>query len=163
MALFTIEQLERAESYLADEKYDTILPAFEGMVADMEVYIDEMCPTSDEVQWFSFASPFERLTYQRVESDPRELRDVPVPFDRAYADLAFCQINLERFDEAAANLKQAVRWNPMKLLAPPQPRGRPAPHRRLRGVPAPVLLGVRAGLALLAPGARLRQLRPTTS
>lgn len=113
MALFTIEQLERAESYLADEKYDTILPAFEGMVADMEVYIDEMCPTSDEVQWFSFASPFERLTYQRVESDPRELRDVPVPFDRAYADLAFCQINLERFEEAAANLKQAVRWNPM--------------------------------------------------
>ena len=73
MTLFTTEQLERAESYLADAKYDYILPAFEGLVADMETYIDENCPTTDAVQWFSFDTPFELLTYRRVENDPREL------------------------------------------------------------------------------------------
>lgn len=113
MQLFTTEQLERAESYLADAKYDHILPAFEGLVADMETYIDENCPTSETVQWFSFDSAFELLTYRRVENDPRELKAAERPFARAYADLAFCQISLGNYEAAAENLKKAVRWNPM--------------------------------------------------
>ncbi len=113
MTLFTTEQLERAESYLADAKYDYILPAFEGLVADMETYIDENCPTTDAVQWFSFDTPFELLTYRRVENDPRELKAAERPFARAYADLAFCQISLGNYEDAAENLKKAVRWNPM--------------------------------------------------
>ena len=113
MQLFTTEQLERAESYLADAKYDQILPAFEGLVADMETYIDEECPTTETVQWFSFDSSFELLTYRRVENDPRELKAAERPFARAYADLAFCQISLGDYESASENLKKAVRWNPM--------------------------------------------------
>lgn len=113
MTLFTVEQLERAESFLADAKYDQILPAFEGLVADMETYIDENCLTTDAVQWFSFDSPFELLTYRRIEDDPRELKAAERPFARAYADLAFCQISLGNYEDAAENLKKAVRWNPM--------------------------------------------------
>lgn len=113
MMLFNMEQLERCEAYLADEKYEQIAPAFEGMVADMETYIDENCPTTNEVQWFSFETPFELLAYQRVEKDPRQIKLAERPFDRAYADLAFCYLNAEDYDRAADNLKKAVRWNPM--------------------------------------------------
>lgn len=113
MMLFNMEQLERAEAYLADEKFAQIAPAFEGMVADMEVYIDENCVTTPEVQWFSFESPFELLSYQRVEQDPREIKLAERPFDRAYADLAFCYISAQDYERAADNLKKAVRWNPM--------------------------------------------------
>lgn len=113
MMLFNQEQLERAEAYLADEKYEQIAPAFEGMVADMETYIDENCVTTPEVQWFSFETPFELLSYQRVEQDPRHIKLAERPFDRAYADLAFCYINAQDFERAADNLKKAVRWNPM--------------------------------------------------
>ena len=113
MMLFNMEQLERCEAYLADEKYEQIAPAFEGMVADMETYIDENCPTTNEVQWFSFETPFELLAYQRVEKDPRQIKLAERPFDRAYADLAFCYLNAEDYERAADNLKKAVRWNPM--------------------------------------------------
>ena len=113
MMLFNMEQLERCEAYLADEKYEQIAPAFEGMVADMETYIDENCVTTPEVQWFSFESPFELLAYQRVEKDPRQIKLAERPFDRAYADLAFCYLNAEDYERAANCLKQAVRWNPM--------------------------------------------------
>lgn len=113
MVLFNMEQLERIEGYLANDQIGEIAPAVEGMVADMEAYIDENCVTTDEVQYFSFASPFEKLTYRRVENDPRTLKDAPVPFDRAYADYAFCLVRQNDHEKAAEQLKQAVRWNPM--------------------------------------------------
>ncbi len=113
MVLFNMEQLERIEGYLANDQIAEMAPALEGLVADMETYIDENCVTTDDVQYFSFSSPFEKLTYRRVENDPRTLKDVPVPFDRAYADYAFCLVRANDFEKAAEQLKQAVRWNPM--------------------------------------------------
>lgn len=113
MQLFTVEQLERGESYLAGEKYEEILPYLEGMAADAQTYIDQTYAPDDTVQWFSFSSQFELLTYKRVESDPRDLRPAERPFDRLFADLGFCQLQLGHYEEAAESLKQAVRWNPM--------------------------------------------------
>ncbi|MBM7000515.1 hypothetical protein I3I95_10390 [bacterium] len=113
MQLFTDEQLDRAEAYLAAEKYDEIRPALEGLVADAQTYIDETYEPDDKTQWFSFANQFELLTYKRVEQDPRELKPAARPFDRAFADLAFCEMQMEDFEPAAEHLKQAVRWNPM--------------------------------------------------
>lgn len=114
MTLFTDEQLSAAEGYLANDQIAEISPVLEGMVSDMEAYIDESCVTTGEVQYFSFASAFEKLTYRRVESDPRELRDAPAPFDRAYADYAFALIREHDLEKAAEELKQSVRWNPME-------------------------------------------------
>jgi len=113
MALFTTAELERIEGYLANSQALEILPALQSLVAGLEGYVDEHCPVTDEVQWFSFASAFEKLAYRRVEGDPRELRDAPAPFDRAYADYAFCLMACNDLERAAAALKQAVRWNPM--------------------------------------------------
>lgn len=113
MQLFTVEQLERGEAYLADEKYEEVLPYLEGMAADAQTFIDETYAPDDKVQWFSFSSQFELLTYKRVESDPREIRPAVRPFDRMFADLGFCQMQLGRFEDARESLKQAVRWNPM--------------------------------------------------
>ncbi|MBR2835870.1 MAG: hypothetical protein IKE43_09235 [Coriobacteriales bacterium] len=113
MTLFTIEQLEQIEGYLAQERCQDIQPALEGLVHDMELYIDENCETTNSKQYFSFATQFEHLTYKRVEDDPRELELVPVPFDRAYADYAFCCIQLDDLENAAEMLKKAIRWNPM--------------------------------------------------
>ena len=113
MALFTMEQLARIEAFLADDRRAEILPALEGLVADMEAYIDENCVTTDAVQYFSFSSQFENLTYRRVEDDPRKIVVTELPFDRAYADYAFCLLGVHDNEKAAEALKQAVRWNPM--------------------------------------------------
>jgi len=113
MALFTATELEHIEGYLANNQALEILPALQGLVAGLESHVDENCPVTDEVQWFSFANAFEKLAYRRVERDPRELREAPAPFDRAYADYAFCLMACNDLEGAAAALKQAVRWNPM--------------------------------------------------
>lgn len=113
MPLFTMEQLGSIEGYLANDQAAEVLPALQGLVADMEAYIDENCVASDTDQFFSFATPFQKLTYRRVENDPRCLHDAPVPFDRAYSDYAFCLIGQHDYEAAAEALKQAVRWNPM--------------------------------------------------
>ena len=114
MTLFTAEQLTTVEGYLANDQTAEVVPVLQGLVSDMEAYIDETCVASDDVQWFSFATPFEKLTYRRVENDPRELRDAPAPFSRAYADYAYALIREHDLEGAAAQLKQAVRWNPME-------------------------------------------------
>ena len=84
-----------------------------GIAEDAEEYVDRNCPTTDEVQWFSFPTIFERLAYRRVEKDPRELRDVGEPMDRLYGDLALAAVHTGDYDIATNALKQAVRWNPM--------------------------------------------------
>ena len=83
------------------------------LAEDAEEYVDKNCPTTDEVQWFSFPTLFERLAYRRVEKDPRELRDVGEPLDRLYNDLALANVHAGDYDEAMEALKRAVRWNPM--------------------------------------------------
>ncbi len=107
------EELERAEGYLLQEQDDAAQELLAHLAEDVEEYVDKNCPTTDEVQWFSFPTLFERLAYRRVESDPRELHDIGEPFDRVYADLAFAYVKLEDYDAAIEALKQAVRWNPM--------------------------------------------------
>ena len=83
------------------------------LAEDAEEYVDKNCPTTAEVQWFSFPTLFERLAYRRVEKDPRELRDVGEPLDRLYNDLALASVQAGDYDEAMEALKRAVRWNPM--------------------------------------------------
>ena len=83
------------------------------LAEDAEEYVDRNCPTTEEVQWFSFPTLFERLAYRRVEEDPRDLRDVGEPLDRLYNDLALASVQAGDYDEAVAALKRAVRWNPM--------------------------------------------------
>ena len=42
MTLFNREQLARIEGYLANDQTSEILPALQGLVADMEAHWDEM-------------------------------------------------------------------------------------------------------------------------
>jgi tetratricopeptide (TPR) repeat protein len=114
MELFTTEQLERCEGSLAQGAYEEILPRLQDMSSAAQAFIDETYEPTNEVQWFSFSSQFELLTYKRVENDPREIRPAAAPFDRLFADTGFCLLQLSRFEEAAESLKQAVRWNPME-------------------------------------------------
>ena len=113
MVPFTEDNLQAIEAYLAADECARVAPDLEALVAHMETYIDEHCVTTDAVQYFSFSSTFENVTYHRVEDDPRKTVVVEAPFDRAYADLAFCYIKLGDYEQAAEALKQAVRWNPM--------------------------------------------------
>ena len=111
--MFGVEDLEHIEAYLASGMAVEAMPCAEAAVAEMETYIDENCAVSDEVQYFSFSSQFEKLTYARVEGDPRKLVAAPAPFDRAYADYAYCLIAQHDMEAGREALKQAVRWNPM--------------------------------------------------
>ena len=107
------EELERAEGLMLQGQPEQAAELLARLAEDAEEYVDRNCPTTDEVQWFSFPTIFERLAYRRVEDDPRELRDVGEPLDRLYNDLALASVQAGDYDEAAEALKRAVRWNPM--------------------------------------------------
>jgi tetratricopeptide (TPR) repeat protein len=107
------DQLLEAESLLVQGQPELALEFLARLAEDAEEYVDRNCPTTDELQWFSFPTLFERLAYRRVEQDPRELRDVGEPLDRLYADLALASVHCGDYDGAAAALRQAIRWNPM--------------------------------------------------
>lgn len=108
------EELLRAEGLMLDEQDEAARNLLAALAEDAEEYVDKNCPTTNEVQWFSFPTLFERLCYRRVEQDPRELRDVGEPLDRLYADLALAHVRLGEYDLAIEALKRAVRWNPME-------------------------------------------------
>ena len=107
------DDLERAEGLMLQGQPEQARDLLARLAEDAEEYVDKNCPTTDEVQWFSFPTLFERLAYRRVEKDPRELRDVGEPLDRLYNDLALASVQAGDYDEAMAALKRAVRWNPM--------------------------------------------------
>lgn len=107
------DELMRAEGLLVQGEAEGALELLARLAEDAEEYVDRNCPTTDELQWFSFPTIFERLAYRRVEQDPRELRDVGEPLDRLYADLALACVHCGDYDAAASALRQAVRWNPM--------------------------------------------------
>lgn len=108
------DELFRAEAYLVQGEDELARDLLLRLAEDAEEYVDRNCPTTDEVQWFSFPTLFERLCYRRVENDPRELRDVGEPLDRLYGDLALAEVRLGEYDLAIESLKRAVRWNPME-------------------------------------------------
>ena len=107
------DQLLYAEGLMVQGQPEQALEQLSRLAEDAEEYVDRNCPTTDELQWFSFPTIFERLAYRRVENDPRELRDVGEPLDRLYADLALANVQCGDYDQAAVALRQAVRWNPM--------------------------------------------------
>ena len=107
------DELLRAEGLLVQGQTEQARELLARLAEDAEEYVDRNCPTTDELQWFSFPTIFERLAYRRVENDPRELRDVGEPFDRLYADLALACVHEGNYSMATEALKQAVRWNPM--------------------------------------------------
>lgn len=107
------EELARAEGLMLQGEAERARELLSRLAEDAEEYVDRNCPTTDEVQWFSFPTIFERLAYRRVEDDPRELRDVGEPLDRLYNDLALASVQEGDYDEAMAALRRAVRWNPM--------------------------------------------------
>lgn len=107
------EDLQRAEGLLLQEQDETARELLSRLAEDAEEYVDRNCLTTDELQWFSFPTLFDRLAYRRVEKDPRELRDVGEPLDRLYADLALADVRTGDYEGAIEALKMAVRWNPM--------------------------------------------------
>ena len=107
------DRLLQAEGLLMQGQPELAVELLSRLAEDAEEYVDRNCPTTDELQWFSFPTIFERLAYRRVEQDPRELRDVGEPLDRLYADLALANIHCGDYDAASMALRQAIRWNPM--------------------------------------------------
>lgn len=105
--------IDYAEDLLAEGEFETARVLLEELAAEAGEYADTACIATDARQWFSFANPFERLAYRRVERDPRELTQLEAPFDRMYAALAYVYIQKGEYESARDALKQAVRWNPM--------------------------------------------------
>lgn len=111
------EGIQEAEGLLLQGQDDQARELLVRLAEDAEEYVDANCPTTDEVQWFSFPTMFDRLAYRRVEDDPRELRDVGEPLGRLYSDLALADVRTGDYDNAMEALKSAVRWNPMDCEA----------------------------------------------
>ena len=113
-APFSMNDLAYAENFLAQDDAQAALPLLLDLRDAAEAFIDTSCTPTEDTQYFSFGSTFERLAYRRVEGDPRTLVNVTVPFDRLYADLSFAYVRLNEHTLARDALMQAVRWNPMR-------------------------------------------------
>lgn len=111
------DELYRAESLLVEGHNDEACELLRRLAADAEEYVAANCPTTEEVQWFSFPTMVERLIYRRVEEDPRELHDVGEPLDRLYSDLALAYVRCGDYEQATRALAQAIRWNPVDCAA----------------------------------------------
>lgn len=107
------QDIDYAENLLAEGELETARMLLEDLAAEVGEYTDATCIATDARQWFSFADPFERLAYRRVERDPRELTQVEAPLDRLYAALGYAYVQKGELESARDALKQAVRWNPM--------------------------------------------------
>ena len=105
--------IEYAENFLATGDLATAVPLLEKLVQMLEEYVEAECSDTSKTQWFSFADPFERLAYRRIERDPRELVQMEAPVDRLYGALGFAYIRQQQWESARDALMQAVRWNPM--------------------------------------------------
>ena len=110
---FDEQDLVAAERCLGQGDLEAAASQLERVLEAAEGVIAAECVTTDDVQYFSFDSPVDRLAYRRVEDDPRQLVQVGFPYDRLYADVAFCYIRREDWADARTALSQAVRWNPM--------------------------------------------------
>jgi tetratricopeptide (TPR) repeat protein len=111
------DALAQAEGYLIQGQEEAAADLLRRLAEDAEEYVDKNCAATNEVQWFSFPTAFEKLAYRRIEGDPRELRDVGEPLERLYNDLAIAAVHIGDYDEAKAALKSAIRWNPMDCAA----------------------------------------------
>lgn len=105
--------IEYAENFLVTGDLATAVPLLEKLVQMFEEYVEAECSDTSKTQWFSFADPFERLAYRRIERDPRELVQMEAPVDRLYGALGFAYIRQQQWEPARDALMQAVRWNPM--------------------------------------------------
>ena len=105
--------IEYAENFLVTGDLATAVPLLEKLVQMLEEYVEAECSDTSKMQWFSFADPFERLAYRRIERDPRELVQMEAPVDRLYGALGFAYIRQQQWESARDALMQAVRWNPM--------------------------------------------------
>ena len=105
--------IEYAENFLVTGDLATAVPLLEKLVQMLEEYVEAECSDTSKTQWFSFADPFERLAYRRIERDPRELVQMEAPVDRLYGALGFAYIRQQQWEPARDALMQAVRWNPM--------------------------------------------------
>ena len=106
------DELLRAEGLLVQGQQDSALELLARLAEDAEEYVDRNCPTTDELQWFSFPTLFERLAYRRVERDPRELRDVGEPLDRLYADLALANVRCGDYEAAPSRCARRFAGTP---------------------------------------------------
>lgn len=105
--------IEYAENFLVSGDLATAVPLLEKLAQMVEEYVEAECADTSKTQWFSFANPFERLAYRRIERDPRELVQMDAPIDRLYGALGFAYIRQQQWEFARDALMQAVRWNPM--------------------------------------------------
>ena len=113
----TYDLVANAESLLVAGRNEEAEQLLLDLAASCEEYVDANCETTDELQWFSFPTAFEKLAYRRIEGDPRELRDLEEPLSRIYSLLALTQIRAGEYEAAANSLRSCIRWNPMDCRA----------------------------------------------
>lgn len=64
------DELIDAEGLLLQNEDEQAYDLLARLAEDAEEYVDRNYQTTDEVQWFSFPTLFDRLAYRRVEKDP---------------------------------------------------------------------------------------------
>lgn len=107
--------LEEANFNIFKKKYDTALMIVERMVHTIE---KEKLFADDSVSEFhAFREPFEAILYDYFTKPKRKLRRANEPYDEVYLTYGSLLFELKRYDEAAAALDKALRWNPVSASA----------------------------------------------
>ena len=67
---------------------------------------------TEDISRFCFKNPIQEMIWRAHNRGKIRIRIVLEPLDELFLAYASCLYELERFDEAAATLEEAIRWNP---------------------------------------------------
>lgn len=102
--------LEEIQFNIYKKKYDTALKLMEAMVEKYEkldMYVD------DEVsEYHDFQEIFEEILYKQIHNPKKEVRRAQVKYANLYFQYGSLLFELQRYDDAEAALKKAMKWNP---------------------------------------------------
>ena len=92
------------------KEYATALKLMEAMVDKYEKL--DMFADDEVSEYHDFQEIFEEILYKRIHSPEKEVRRSQIKYAELYFEYGSLLFELQRYEDAEAALKKAMRWNP---------------------------------------------------
>ncbi len=109
----TMATLAQTALLQREGKSKEALQTIEPLAKQMAQSMDKGLFKDDKAsRYFDFETPEQELVWRAHNEEKRTIRHATQPFTQVFSAYASCLYDAERFDDAIAALKKALRWNP---------------------------------------------------
>lgn len=102
--------LEEIRFNIYKKEYDKALKLMEAMVEKYEKL--DMFADDEVSEYHDFKEIFEEILYKQIHNPEKEVRQAQVRYSEIYLQYGSLLFELQRYADAEAALKKAMRWNP---------------------------------------------------